>query len=55
MCFAQPPGRDVQMPVRALQVAGRGELRSHGTCGPKKHVWPKRTQPRLEYATRDIP
>ena len=28
------PGWEVQMPMRALQGAGRGELRSHGTCGP---------------------
>ena len=28
------PGWEVPMPMRALQGAGRGELRSHGTCGP---------------------
>ena len=28
------PGWEVQMSMRALQGAGRGELRSHGTCGP---------------------
>ena len=47
------PGREVQMPMRALQGAGRGELRSHGTCGPNVRSRASNTPRATLLLTRD--